>query len=507
MSNVLLDTHRGTEQEKSSVHSIFGEIERALTSQCNVILVPKHDGWSRRALAAWIIQHGLSTDACIITDANILRILRNHGWNGSAILMALGDLPRGAVRLRRALPFLRPSDIVICNSSSDRVIFDLLIKGGDNQPNRIVLPFGIDTSRFSPASSEEKKYLRRHLNIGESDLVLLYVGRINLEKNIYSLLLCVEELKKRGHGNVRLVLCGDFFDDPFIHFKVFPRQFEHQVLKWIKERGLDETVIIREWADPVDYYKLADVFVNLTLNHDENFGLAQVEAMSCSLPVVCTAWGGLKDTVVDGHTGYLIDTWLSDTGIRVDYSMLLRALDDVSSKPEQREALGRNGRIRVEHTYSSSIMKTQLLKIIQASMNATTKHGQAELTEFGARFHERFSSQPVPWREDPMVFAPIYPSFADSDYMSIMSAYASKCAPEHSLDSELFLAIDGKVSSTYFVSSDPMWPFRMKITPAESEVLSKLYMFHPVPRVQIDADDLVLNHLIRQGLVGLHSIK
>ena len=50
-----------------------------------------------------------------------------------------------------------------------------------------------------------------------------------------------------------------------------------------------------------EFYNIADVAINLTLHHDENFGLAQVEAMACGLPVVGSLWGGLKDTIRDGR--------------------------------------------------------------------------------------------------------------------------------------------------------------------------------------------------------------
>jgi hypothetical protein len=66
-------------------------------------------------------------------------------------------------------------------------------------------------------------------------------------------------------------------------------------------------------------YNIADVQLNLTLNHDENFGLAQVEAMACGTPVVGTAWGGLRDTIVDGVTGYKVSTVATRSGVKVSW--------------------------------------------------------------------------------------------------------------------------------------------------------------------------------------------
>jgi len=56
-------------------------------------------------------------------------------------------------------------------------------------------------------------------------------------------------------------------------------------------------------------YNLADIFVmpNITVPNDvEGFGIVIIEAGSCGLPVVATNIQGLKDAVIDGKTGFLI---------------------------------------------------------------------------------------------------------------------------------------------------------------------------------------------------------
>jgi glycosyltransferase involved in cell wall biosynthesis len=40
---------------------------------------------------------------------------------------------------------------------------------------------------------------------------------------------------------------------------------------------------------------------------DEDFGMSPVESMSCGTPVIGVNDGGLKESIIDGATGILID--------------------------------------------------------------------------------------------------------------------------------------------------------------------------------------------------------
>ena len=43
------------------------------------------------------------------------------------------------------------------------------------------------------------------------------------------------------------------------------------------------------------------------LAHNEPLGLVALEAMSCGIPVIGVNEGGYKETIIDGHSGYLIN--------------------------------------------------------------------------------------------------------------------------------------------------------------------------------------------------------
>jgi glycosyltransferase involved in cell wall biosynthesis len=53
-----------------------------------------------------------------------------------------------------------------------------------------------------------------------------------------------------------------------------------------------------------DYYNAADVFVSTPWY--EPFGITPLEAMACGTPLVGSAVGGIKATILDGETGFLV---------------------------------------------------------------------------------------------------------------------------------------------------------------------------------------------------------
>jgi D-inositol-3-phosphate glycosyltransferase len=81
-----------------------------------------------------------------------------------------------------------------------------------------------------------------------------------------------------------------------------------------------------------DLYRAADVVV--VPSASESFGLVALEAAACGTPVVATAVGGLRLTIRDGETGYLV-------GER-DPAGFAAALSRVLADPSARRRLGGN---------------------------------------------------------------------------------------------------------------------------------------------------------------------
>lgn len=95
-----------------------------------------------------------------------------------------------------------------------------------------------------------------------------------------------------------------------------------------------------------DILSIADLF--LIPSGSETFGLAALEAMSCSVPVISSNIGGLPEVNIHGKTGYLCD--LDDVDCMSDYAV------QILSDEELHKELSQNARKQAEMFEMSKII-------------------------------------------------------------------------------------------------------------------------------------------------------
>jgi glycosyltransferase involved in cell wall biosynthesis len=113
-------------------------------------------------------------------------------------------------------------------------------------------------------------------------------------------------------------------------------------------------VMTRSPEELAQFYRGARVVVMPSI-WAETFGVVAAEAMSHGVPVVVSRIGALTETVVEGVTGLY-----ANPGDARDLARQLRRVWDDAALARE---LGRNGRIRVEETFSERMHFERLARV------------------------------------------------------------------------------------------------------------------------------------------------
>jgi hypothetical protein len=303
-----------------SIEYVFQGIEHALAEKHEIIYRPLDIFYEAPHSREEMYENFLRSCDVLIgrIDGEVLQVRDRMGEQPPFIAMLLGTMSRGASDLAGVAGYLKSTDVLVGNCAGDVEIARKFFRNAQTR----ILPFVYDESTFYPSNERERQSIKADLGFRKDDKILLYVGRMTIEKNFHTLLK-IFSVAQNLVPDLHLVVAGEFMDRPFTEFGVYSVNIRRTITNFIGELGLDaERIHFLGQKNPTqlrDIYTVADVLVNMTLHHDENFGFAQVEAMACGTPVVGTCWGGLKDTIKHCETGYQISTVVTDSGIKINW--------------------------------------------------------------------------------------------------------------------------------------------------------------------------------------------
>jgi glycosyltransferase involved in cell wall biosynthesis len=295
-----------------------------------------------------------------------------HTTASHAAMSAITDLLVGPVR---------SWDALICTSSAvhDTVRF-LLESQAEYLRNRLgasrfelpqlpVIPLGVHTDDYG-FDDGERAAARQRMGIDADEVVLLFVGRLSFHAKSHPQQMFTA-LEHAGTGHrVRLVQCGWFANAPIEAAFADAARVLCPPIAAQHVDGRDPVARRRAWA-------AADIFISLSDNIQETFGLTPLEAMAAGLPVIVSDWDGYKDTVRDQVDGFRIPTLApaaplgADLAQRYDsgtdsydvycgYASQLTALDPVALQTAckrligdvgLRRQMGAAGRLRAREGY------------------------------------------------------------------------------------------------------------------------------------------------------------
>jgi glycosyltransferase involved in cell wall biosynthesis len=236
------------------------------------------------------------------------------------------------------LPPFKPWDALICTSTAAR---DFVLKLHEEMrevwregvgATRFVdiqlpvIPLGVDASSFMQSDDDDtagpisarakaRAVVRNTLGIGPGGTVFLFAGRLSFhaKANPAALYQALQSIASKT-GPIICIEAG-----------VFPNAAIQRGFQAAQAALAPDVTFM--WVDGNDAAKYrsawqaADVFVSLSDNIQETFGLTPVEAMAAGLPVIVADWNGYKDTVRDGIDGYRIPTVMPPAGVGSDLAL------------------------------------------------------------------------------------------------------------------------------------------------------------------------------------------
>jgi glycosyltransferase involved in cell wall biosynthesis len=241
-------------------------------------------GYGLAALAANVIGRltGVPTTMLVCSPVEAYyRCRRDHPGPGPGFrrteLAALALLARLNARLGQHYVVLSDHLAGVVRSHGTRARID------------VVPVYGVDTSVFQP-SRDDRRAIRVRRGLALEPALIFFSSRIAPEKDAEALLIAVRSLRERGRDVVLLNRSGGW----------------RELAAAAQRLRLADCVIATDAVHPdlqlPDDYRACDLCVQAS--REEGLGFSPLEALACEVPVVAAGVGGLRETVIDGRTGW-----------------------------------------------------------------------------------------------------------------------------------------------------------------------------------------------------------
>lgn len=182
------------------------------------------------------------------------------------------------------------SKYINCITYNSHQAYENHLKFGYYDKNSRIIPNGFELDRFK-FNKTARIDLRNELSIKENEIVLITIGRWNIQKDYYTLLKALNELKDKNI-NFKMIMVGTNLDS-----------LNKELNEIINDYELEEHIILLgRRSDIPQLLSASDLYVSSSLG--ESFSNAIGEAMACELYCVVTDVGDSKKII--GQTGTVV---------------------------------------------------------------------------------------------------------------------------------------------------------------------------------------------------------
>ncbi|NLB46712.1 MAG: glycosyltransferase [Microbacteriaceae bacterium] len=210
--------------------------------------------------------------------------------------LAEGERPEAPGRLDGEAQLAREVDRIVTVSKAER---ETVIERLGGQPERIsVVTPGVDTRLFRPSLTSEREEQDHWIETGGRHEVLV-AGRLDPLKRFDLAVAAVAAIPAAERPSLRII------GSPPPNGEAYARQLYEAITGagMLSTSAYDGALRRTLLAERIRRASLV-----LVPSHSETFGLVALEAAASGVPVVASATGGLREAVVDGETGILLET-------------------------------------------------------------------------------------------------------------------------------------------------------------------------------------------------------
>ncbi len=153
------------------------------------------------------------------------------------------------------------------------------LEKGFSENKIIKIPYGVSLSEFN---SKNKKKI-------DTKFKIIYTGSVSVRKGVIYLLTAFSQLNLK---NSELLIIGNIDDE-----------IQHLIKQFRSNKAIVFKNSVKQ-SELSKYYLSSNLFVTCSI--EEGLSMVQLQAMSCGLPLICTANSGGEEIIKNNINGYII---------------------------------------------------------------------------------------------------------------------------------------------------------------------------------------------------------
>jgi glycosyltransferase involved in cell wall biosynthesis len=157
-----------------------------------------------------------------------------------------------------------------------------------------VIPLGFDLKKFNNQIEISRTSVRKKYNINEDEVAICITGRLTAIKNHDFFLDVIDKVIEQSKRKIKVFIVGDG---------------ELRVQIQAKSQLINErhpnTIVLTSWIKDIATFNAGMDIVAMT-SDNEGTPVSLIEAQASELAVISTDVGGVKDIMINGETGFII---------------------------------------------------------------------------------------------------------------------------------------------------------------------------------------------------------